>query len=229
MLRTTSENAKSSSPTTAVSRRLLLTGLAFLLLIGAAVAASGARAADMKDPEVVGALNRIAAYMTDLDTLKSRFIQANPDGSYVEGSMYMDRPGRMRFEYDEPVPILLVANGSFLIHVDKDLEQVSHIPLSSTPANFLLQENVSFEAEGVRVTDFSREAGLLRVEVIQADEPDAGSVQITFTENPLQLKQWTVTDPQQLRTTVTLLDPTTGMKLDPELFRFFNPWDGRDK
>lgn len=221
-------NAKSWSETT-VARRLLKPAGAFLLCLGLLLlAGTHARAQDLKDPETIGTLNRIESYLTDLTTLKSRFIQANPDGSYMEGTIYLNRPGQMRVEYDEPVPILLVADGRFFIHVDKRLKNVSHIPLSSTPAYLILQEKIDFD-KGVKVIDFSREAGLIRVGLTQKDNPDLGSIELTFTQDPLTLKQWTITDAQQARTTVTLLNPRRDVKLDEELFYFYNPWNGRQK
>ena len=156
--------------------------------------------------------------------MKARFIQTNPDGSYDEGMMYLDRPGKMRFEYDPPTPLLLLSDGLFFIHVDLELEQTSHIPLNLTSAYFLLREDIGFD-QGLLVTGFGSEAGVTRVEIIQEDEPDAGSVVMTFSENPLQLRQWTVTDAQRQRTTVTLIDPEFGLALDSDLFHFIAPWD----
>ena len=201
-----------------------------LFLSGVSIAAQGetsdqANGLDqiLKNPEVVASLNQIEGYMKSITTMSSRFIQVNPDGSYVEGDMHLSRPGRMRFEYDPPVQILLVANGTFFIYVDKELKQVTHILLSSTPANIILDEDFSLHNK-LKIIGYERQGGLVRVEVIERDEPDNGSALLTFTEQPMQLKQWTITDSQQNRTSVTLIDPIAGEDLDPELFRFFNPW-----
>lgn len=228
MLQTMSANAKSWWATT-VARQLLKTAGAFLLALGLVVLAGAqSEAQHLQDPETIGTLNKIEQYLTDLTTLKSRFIQANPDGSYVEGTIYLNRPGQMRVEYDEPVPILLVSTGNFFIHVDKRLKQVSHIPLSSTPAYLILQETIDFD-QGLDVIGFERHAGLVRVALTQTDDPDLGSIELTFTQEPFALKQWTITDAQQANTTVTLLDPRRDVELDDDLFYFHNPWDSRDK
>ena len=206
----------------------------FSLLTAVLVAASLAQAraetpaVDLKNPEVVGTLNQLEDYLTAITTIKSRFIQANPDGSYVEGTMYLNRPGKARFEYDPPVPVLLVATGNFFIHVDKELKQVTHIPLSSTPAYFLLREDITFD-DALEITGFARRNGLIRISMVERDNPDSGEVSLTFAESPMELKQWTITDAQHLRTTVTLVDAEKGMALDEDLFHFFNPWDGRDR
>ncbi len=200
------------------------------LVMGSLLAFSGSFSAnaglttpDMNDPVVVESLEKAEGYLKNLTTVSSRFIQANADGSYFEGDMYMHRPGRMRFEYDEPIPFLLVADGTFFIHVDKQLEQTMHIPLGSTPANFLLDENLSLQ-NGLTLSGFEKTNGLLRFELYQTEEPDLGSMLLTFTDKPLVLKQWTVKDAQQNETTVTLVNPTMGQELDPELFKFIDPW-----
>ena len=169
-------------------------------------------------------LRRVEAYFMELKTAKARFLQGNPDGSFVEGTLYLSRPGRMRFEYDAPSPLLLVADGRFLIHVDRELEQVSHIPLSATPAAVLLRQQPEFEGADFRVVSLRRAAGLLHLEVEQVETPEAGRVILTFADSPLELRQWTVVDAQQLRTTVTLQGLEKGVPLDPALFRFANPW-----
>lgn len=207
------------------TKRKLTSVLAGLLLSVATAAPLHAAVSppDLNDPEVIASLEKAENYLKELTTVASRFIQANPDGSYLEGDMYMHRPGRMRFEYDAPIPILLVANGTFFIHVDKQLKQTMHIPLGSTPANMLLSEELSLQ-EGLTLSGFEKTNGLLRFQLHQTEEPELGSMLLTFTDHPLALKQWTITDAQQNETTVTLVNPTLGQDLDPELFKFIDPW-----
>ncbi|WP_420548518.1 LolA family protein [Curvivirga sp.] len=181
---------------------------------------------DLNDPEVIRSLEMAEEFFSLLTTMEARFIQANPDGSYLEGDMYMHRPGRMRFEYDDPVPILLVADGTFFIHVDKQLKQVMHIPLGSTPANFMLSEDLSIK-DGLNLIGYERVNGILRMQFEQTDEPELGSMILTFTDDPMMLKQWTIIDAQQNRTTVTIIAPRFGDELDPDLFYFVNPWNKR--
>ncbi|RED51323.1 LolA family protein [Aestuariispira insulae] len=207
-----------------------ISALIATLMIGAAwtgpaTAETAKSAVDLKNPEVVGTLNQLEDYLSSITTIKSRFIQANPDGSYVEGTMYMNRPGKARFEYDAPVPILLVATGNFFIHVDKELKQVTHIPLSSTPAYLLLREDINFQ-DNLEITGFERRNGLIRLSLVERENEDYGEASLIFSESPLELKQWTITDAQQLRTTVTLMNSEEGLELDEDLFHFHNPWDG---
>lgn len=168
-------------------------------------------------------LERVDAYLSRITTLQSRFTQVNPDGSSVEGTVSFHRPGRMRFDYEPPSPLLMVADGRFFISVNKRLQQVAYIPLSRTPLAFLLEPQVRLQ-EKSRIANVRRGQGVLRIEAYPLDPGTPGFVELTFAENPLVLRQWTVTDAQGLKTTVTFQTLRTGLSLDPKLFFFSNPW-----
>lgn len=218
-------NARSWCRTTA---RRWANAAAAVGLALAALAAVPAAGAPALTPEDQAKVDGVQAYLNQITTVDGRFIQSNADGSYVEGDFFLERPGRMRFDYDDPVPYLLVADGSDFIYVDRKLEQVTYLPLSQTPAYFLLRDQFQF-GDGLELTDFRHEAGLYRLRVVQTDEPDAGSIVLTFTDTPLALRQWTVIDAQGAQTRVTLVEPRFGAELDRELFRFVNPWRGRSR
>ena len=214
---------------TASATSSLLPDVSIFTARGALAANNGPDLPDPNSPELKIALDQVEAYLASLTTVDGRFIQANPDGSYLEGSMYIHRPGRMRFEYDEPVPFLLVADGTFFIHVDKQLKNTTHIPLGATPANFLLSDELTIR-DGLTVSGYERVNGLLRLSLFQTDDPDLGKILLTFTEDPFTLKQWTIVDSQFNQTTVTLISPRFGADLDPALFKFKDPWrNKRDK
>ena len=175
-------------------------------------------------PSDVGKLNKIQTYLNQITTLESRFIQNNPDGTFSEGKLYIRRPGYLRFEYDPPVPHLLIADGSWFIHVDKELKQATRYPLSQTPAYFLLREVIAFRDDLI-VTGFERGPSVLRVSLVDGRSPDAGSVTLTFSEKPLRLRKWVVLDAQSLETEVTLINARFGSNLDEELFVFDEPVD----
>ncbi len=223
-----SENGTSWSGITATWIRLPVFSPVFLsvflsLFLAAAVFPPTRATAQIFSPEQIADINRIEAYLNQMTTLDSRFVQIDPQGNFTEGTLFLSRPGKMRFEYDPPTPLLLVADGTWFIYVDKELEEVSHIPLDSTPAAFLLREEISFRDE-YKVTDISAGAGLVTVQVIDRYAPENGKVQLVFEDRPLQLKQWTVTDAQGLDTRVTLINSRFGRELDDELFRFKDPW-----
>ena len=164
-------------------------------------------------------LDRIERYLNNLQTIQSKFVQNNPDGSFALGKLYLQRPGRMRFEYDPPVPIRLFADGNFFIHVDLELEQVSHYPLEETPAHFILRETISLRRD-LKVKSFQRADHVLRIELTDAENPDIGSVTLTLADNPLELRAWTITDAQGLNTELAFVEAQFGRRIDPSIFEY---------
>jgi outer membrane lipoprotein-sorting protein len=167
-------------------------------------------------------LKRIEIYMNALDTIQSRFVQANPDGSYSEGTMYLRRPGRLRFEYDPPDPYLIITRGKWFIYIDTDLDHATYLPLEKTPAYFIVRENIRFGGK-LRVTALRRGENVLRVELEQTDQPDAGRVMLIFTDSPLQLRKWRIVDALGNLTDTTLINPRYGLPLADELFVYEEP------
>ena len=165
---------------------------------------------------------RVEAYLNGIDTLRSSFVQINPDGAEVTGELYYARPDKMRLEYDPPSRILIVANRWQVIYHDRRLKQVSHLLTGSTPLGFLLEEDIRLSGD-VTVTDLEEAGGELRVTLVQTEEPDQGSITLVFAEQPMELRRWTVVDAQGLPTHVLLGGVETGVALDDELFVFHNP------
>jgi outer membrane lipoprotein-sorting protein len=198
----------------ALGRTAALLGLAWILGPGPAPAALPSAHADD--------IARIEAYLNGLTTVRSEFVQTNPDGGRVTGEFYYQRPDKMRLDYDPPSPILIISDGWWVIYYDRKLEQVSHLSIGSTPLGFLLSDDIRLSGE-VTVTDVARADGELKVTLVQTEEPQQGSVQLAFAEEPLELRRWTVTDAQGQATDVVLGTLETGMPLDRELFRFRNP------
>ena len=128
----------------------------------------------------------------------------------------------MRFEYDPPSPILLIADQFYVYYVDKQLAQMSKVGLKSTPAWFLLRDPITFD--DLVVTRFERGANALRVTVIAPADPDRGSLTMVFSNEPLALRQWTIVDQQSRSTTVSIYDAQFGIALDPGLFIYHDPY-----
>lgn len=218
------------APRLAASRRQILktgaTGLAALtastIVTQAVYALTGQAEGPIQlGPEEYALLNQIEEYLNSLTTLQSRFIQVNPDGTPVEGTISMRRPGEMRVEYDPPSPHLMVANGTFLIVIDQQLEEATHLPLNLTPAYFFLRENIAFN-DGLSVLGLEQAAGLIRFQIALDNDLGAGSVIVTLQERPLTLRQWTVIDGQNTRTRVTLVDSRFGLPLTDDLFTYID-------
>lgn len=225
--RTTSASAKFSPAiinalAAAARRRCALAAAALLaaaLFASALVPAAGAAEKPLRDPEVIGDINRIEKYLNGIRSIQSRFIQINSDGSDWQGELYVQRPGKFRFEYDPPVPHLLIANGSWLFHVDKRLKETNIIPLLETPASFLVRDDISFR-NGLKVTKFDRAPGILKLSMVTKDNPDLGEVTLTFTDQPLELRKWSIRDAQDNYTHVTLQNARFGGTLKPDLFKY---------
>ena len=162
-------------------------------------------------------LKRAAVYLEAIKTLRGGFLQVSSNGSVSSGKIFMSRPGRMRFEYDPPEAILMIADGLFFVYIDRDLEQTTHVFLKSTPLSFLVQEKITFIGD-VTVTKIKRTPGILKIKIQKTKGPELGSIQLVFSDKPLALRKWVIVDTQNIITTVNLTGIQTGIKLDPNLF-----------
>ena len=168
-------------------------------------------------------LQKIAAYLDGIHTMTARFEQATANGGAATGYVWLARPGKMRFQYDPPNELLLLADAFYLYSWDPDLKQMTKVGLKSTPAWFLLRQPISF-TDGVVVTRFEHSGNTVRVTVVESAEPDAGSLTMVFTENPLMLRQWSVVDQRGRVTNVALSEVQYGMALDQKLFQYHDPY-----
>ena len=190
---------------------LLAAGALPTVALGRSPAAQGSVLADVE------------RYLNGIGTLAARFQQIAPDGSLSTGRVYIQRPGRLRFDYDPPSRIRLIAPGDWrLIFYDASIGQVNVIPISQTPLGILLDDRVRLDGD-VEVTDVREQAGELAVTLVRKGEADQGSVTLVFARSPLELRRWSVVDAQGLVTRIVLEDVETGQKLDPELFRWRSP------
>jgi len=164
-------------------------------------------------------LSEVETYLNKLTTVRAGFVQTNADGTLDSGIMWISRPGRARIEYAPPTDVLLVADGTWLVYFDAELDQVSHIPIDSGPFRFLLAETMKFD-DAVNVTAISRSSGLARVTLVDAENPHDGQVTLVFDESPFSLRQWEVLDAQGYLTVVTLTDEIVGESFDDTMFHF---------
>lgn len=203
-----------------MKRRAVLLALSFALAPGAALAAV-ARPAPLSSADQAD-IARIEGYLNAIRTLQAGFLQVSTDGSVARGRMFLARPGRLRFEYDPPADGLLISDGTWLIHYDAQLKQANQLPLDLTPASFLVREPVRLSGE-VTVTRLQRGPNVLRVTLMRTKEPGQGSVLLTFSDSPLGLQQWIVTDALGVETRLSLLEPRQGVTIDPKLFVLDKP------
>ena len=209
-----------TTPTCLPARRTVLrSGLALLsaaALPAAIVDAPTPARATLSDEDLAD-VARVEQYMDNIVTMQARFQQVEPDGKLSFGHIYLRKPGRLRVEYDPPVPILLVADGGLLSYYDKDLDELKQMPLKQSSAWFLVRYPIKL-TDGITVSAVNRSEGGLEVSLYQTDEPDSGSVSLIFVDNPLQLTQWTVTDNQNKEVRVGLLDVQVGIDVPNDKF-----------
>ena len=166
--------------------------------------------------------------LNDLSTAKGRFTQIDAAGRFSTGAFYLNRPGRMRFEYDAPVPITLVSDGVMLAIEDRDLETMDQIPLTSTPLNLLLRKNTDL-ARHANILSVTRRAGLVGILLSDKSEESEGMLELFFDPETYDLRKWESVDATGQRTTVDLTDVEKGMKLSARLFRIEDPEDEDDR
>ena len=204
-----------------MKRRTLL----LLALLAAPPAQAAPPVAPALSPRDRTDLARIETYLNGVHTLKARFLQVAPDGATGEGTAWMERPGRMRFQYDPPSPLLLVAGHGLFIFHDSQLNQTTNLPLDATPLGLLLREDLHLAGD-VTVTGIGRLPGQLQVSMVRTASPEDGSLTLVFSDAPLALRQWSVVDSRRQETRVTLFDVQLGGSFDPKLFLFTPPGGG---
>ena len=160
-------------------------------------------------------------YLRNLGTVKAEFIQKAYNGARMSGTFYLDRPGKLRFEYNE-VDDFIVADGMFIYFYDAELKEQTNAPIGHTLADFLLREDLKLRGD-VTVQNISREGGFKTMTISETGDPGAGSVKLYFSEEPYALKMWQVTDAAGLTTEIMLRDMQRDVDLPSRLFAYFKP------
>ena len=171
----------------------------------------------LRPASAAGEVDRAEQWFNSLSTMEARFTQIASDGSYSEGTLYLKRPFRSRFEYDDPTPLVLITTKTWL-HVDeKDQREVTSYPISETPLATLLGDPVRLTSP-----DFTTSAdtadGLVRVTLDQTSGEAAGRLVLEFTQDPFELRRWLITDSNGITTTVHISNIVKGGDLPNSLF-----------
>lgn len=149
-------------------------------------------------------LRTLSRYMTQMGQVETTFTQINSDGSLSTGKLAIHRPGRMRFEYDPPSLALVVAGGGQLAIFDPvSNEPPEQYPLRRTPLNLILQRNVNFARSGMVVAHEGDDT-TTRILARDPEHPDLGTIELVFTPDPVELRQWVITNEGGDQTTVIL-------------------------
>ena len=164
-------------------------------------------------------VDKVSAYLSSTRNLSGNFVQVGPDGSKSEGEFYIQKPGKVRFDYNPPNPTELIADGSSVVVRDRKLATQDLYPLSQTPLRFLVADRVDLMRD-TSVVGVSADDVFITV-VIEERQIIAGTnrLMLMFSAQDFQLKQWTVTDPQGYDTTVAIYNLNNSAKPDPNMFR----------
>jgi outer membrane lipoprotein-sorting protein len=163
-------------------------------------------------------IDRVNLYLMSVQTMYGDFVQVGPDGRRAEGKIYLQKPGRIRFEYNPPSPIELVADGSSVVVRDRLLATQDLYPISQTPLRFLLADRLDLLKE-TNVVSVAADDTFISLQIEEKHTlGGTHKVLLMFSVKDMQLKQWTVTDPQGYDTTVALYNLDLGKKLDPAMF-----------
>ena len=161
-------------------------------------------------------LNNISNYLNGLSTVQSEFTQVNPDGTISAGTVYIQRPGRVRFEYKNSKQLMLASGGQVAVFDAKSNQGPQVYPLGQTPLSIILDQNVNLARKGM-VTGHSERKNTTVVKAHDPAHPQYGSIEMVFTA-PTELRQWVVTDYTGKKTTVILGEMKKGGSFKPSTF-----------
>jgi len=181
------------------------------------LAAPAPQAAFTEPRSVPADLARIDAAMNSTESFAGRFAQYAADGSFAQGQVYIKRPGKLRFEYDAPNPLLIVSDGVTLTQQDKALETIDRVPLSATPLNFFLKENINL-AQDTEVIALQKTYNEWRVTAQDGSGEMDGAITMVFDANNLALKEWIIADSFGGQTRVLLSELSYNERINPKLF-----------
>jgi outer membrane lipoprotein-sorting protein len=192
-----------------LTRRLFMAGAGALALAATGLTAPAAAAAG-------ASVDAIAKHFAGVKTITGEFVQFGPRGEQTGGTFYIARPGKIRFNYEKPSPIRVVADGKSVVINNKKLDTWDVYPLDKTPLKLLLSDKIDFS--GDKVKSVKEESDLTTI--VMTDKKIFGNAKITMMFDPksYDLRQWTITDAQGLDTTVMIFNTKEGVNFEPNMF-----------
>lgn len=191
------------------------------LFVTPAFAADTVKPYKLSDNDKVS-LDNVQKYLSGIHTVNADFVQAAPTGDITSGKFCLERPNKLRMEYDPPTPVLMITSGNYLIYYDRELDQISRISLDSTLIGFLAKGDVKFDSSVV-ITNMTHENKMLRISLVQSARPKDGTLTLEFSDSPLALHNMIVEDGSGQVTTVALNNAQFNLPLPESLFVFKDP------
>ena len=179
-------------------------------------------------PEQLDQINKVSGFFNGFQTLTGQFVQVGPRGNVSNGTFYISKPGKMRFEYNPPSPYLIVSDGTWVVIKNKKNKRTDHYPLSSTPLKLVLGEDVDLTKEA-RILDVASAEGSITLTLASKNRSVPGRLQIVYNEATASVEQWAIVDGEGRRTTVSLSELKVGGQHDAALFKVKRPRNNRAK
>jgi len=174
---------------------------------------------DALTPQQRSIIDKVNGYLSTTQILSGQFVQVGPDGRRTQGEFHIQKPGKVRFDYDPPTPIDIVADGRTVVVRDRNLATQDVYPLSQTPLRFLLSDHVDLMKDTKLVAVYADDTYITVVVEERTGVVGTSRLMIMFSAKDMQLKQWTVTDPQGYDTTVAVYNLDTSKKPNPDMFK----------
>ena len=168
-------------------------------------------------------LKRVERYLNSITSIVADFTQVAPDGSLASGKFYLKRPGKMRWQYEQPTPVLIIANGISLTYYDYELEQVSKLPIDSSLATLLAEKTIDLSDPELVVEELTTAPGAVRIKLHQKGKKEEGAMLLELSDQPLKIRNIVVTDAQAQTTTISLNNARFGVPLERSLFVWKDP------
>lgn len=186
------------------------------------------KATELAGQELTGearseAITQIETYLSGIHSIVADFTQNSADGSSGGGKFFLKRPGKMRWQYNPPTPILLVSDGKVITYYDAGLDQVTYVGIDDTLAGFLTKKDIKLDSDSIQLTQLTEENGLLRVTVVQRKKPGEGSLTLEFSQKPTEIRRMMAVDATGNETRVELQKAQFGPVIDDKLFTFDDP------
>jgi outer membrane lipoprotein-sorting protein len=202
-------------------RKLFLFLLLCLVTVAANAATPTAKPAKLS-PADKADVERIEKYLNELKSVSANFLQVNDGGEFRHGTIAIQRPGKMRVNYDPPQKDLIIASDG-IVHIwDAEMGQQTNLPVDSSIAEFILRDPLKFSGD-VTMTHFARYPAKLELTLVATKDPAEGELTLIFEDKPLQLRQWRVLDAQSRTTGINLENTHEGVSFPPNTFDFIPP------
>lgn len=165
-------------------------------------------------------IQNIENYLNNLGSMQATFVQMASNGATAEGRIFIKKPNKIRMEYAEPTNVLIVGNGDFITYKDLDLDQITNIDYDDIPLSLILGNKIKLEGADFKIIDFYKDKGSTSITLEMKEKSDTGPITLVFSNNPFELKQWKIVDPQSVEVTLSLYDAQKDIDIDEDVFVF---------